>query len=1000
MSALGAAVRRAGVLVGLSALIFAGLVPVTAVSDTRPPAASIPGTVTADALPTAQIDGVVWTQTIAQGKVYVGGRFTSGRPAGAAPGEQTQPRGNFLAYDLSTGVLDETLEPSFNGQVRAVAVSPDGRVLYVGGEFTQVDGVTRNRLAAFDLATGELIPGFTAGTNASVLGLSVTADRVYLAGYFSSVNGETRVGAAALDAHTGALQTFRVEPAGGDVRQIQVSPDQTRVILGGSFTTMNGSSRPGYGLALVDPRSSQLLPLAANSVVRNGGLKSAVLSLDSDATGFFGSGYSVGTETGNLEGIFRADWNGNLVWLEDCHGDTYSVATSGPVVYGAGHAHECSTLGGFPRTDPRSFHHGLAFTAQATRKVSPTPHAYANFEGQPAPSPLHWFPEFSLGTVTGLSQATWSVAADSGYVVYGGEFPAVNGQPQQGLVRFAAPTVAPKKRGPKTGEASATAWSSTSVRVAWRGGSDPDNERLGYQLFRSSAGSTETLVDEDSALTTFWRQPIRTYLDTGLAAGRTYDYRLRTFDGDGNEDSTTLSATTAEAGAQALATLTPYQQLVLGDGPSSYWPLDSVAGGTSADLAGGNVLHLGAAVTPAEGAGAITGEPRTAAKVTSGATAGGLSAAEVGPAPYDFTEELWFKTTSKTGGQLIGFQEPLTSDSDRHVYLTAKGQLRFVVAPRGRVRAIAPTKAYNDGRWHHVAATVSAAGMALYVDGTMVGTQTDVRAPRVLWQAGVRAGDGNLAGLPDRPTTDTLDGSVDELAVYPVALSAAEIDEHHRLGTGQAVPARPFVVDEFSTPSSRGLAWASVGGPWTVSSRDKVTSAGGQARLRLAKPGVGHFAYQGATRRSDVSASFSLDRATSGSGTWVKVEGRRIDADNSYRVGVKVAPSNQVTYYLEALVGGQEVRLAGPVTLAAGYRPGAVINVRLQTYGASTSAVRAKVWLAGSDEPSAWGVAVTDSRPELRGYGAVGVWAYPSALSRSDQPVTVRFDRLVARPVR
>ena len=41
---------------------------------------------TADALPTVQINGVVWNQEIVGNTVYVGGDFTTARPAGAAAG--------------------------------------------------------------------------------------------------------------------------------------------------------------------------------------------------------------------------------------------------------------------------------------------------------------------------------------------------------------------------------------------------------------------------------------------------------------------------------------------------------------------------------------------------------------------------------------------------------------------------------------------------------------------------------------------------------------------------------------------------------------------------------------------------------------------------------------------------------------------------------------------------------------------------------------------------
>ncbi len=73
----------------------------------RPPAT----TVTADRLPTVQIDGVVWSQAVVGNTVYAGGRFNNARPAGAAPGTNLTPRGNLLAYDITTGNLVTSFAP-------------------------------------------------------------------------------------------------------------------------------------------------------------------------------------------------------------------------------------------------------------------------------------------------------------------------------------------------------------------------------------------------------------------------------------------------------------------------------------------------------------------------------------------------------------------------------------------------------------------------------------------------------------------------------------------------------------------------------------------------------------------------------------------------------------------------------------------------------------------------------------------------------------------------
>ena len=104
---------------------------------------------TADRLPTVQIDGVAWTQTVVGNTVYVGGRFNNARPAGSAPGTNLTPRGNLLAYDITTGNLITSFAPTVNAQVLSVSASPDGSRIYAVGDFSIANGAARRRVAAF-----------------------------------------------------------------------------------------------------------------------------------------------------------------------------------------------------------------------------------------------------------------------------------------------------------------------------------------------------------------------------------------------------------------------------------------------------------------------------------------------------------------------------------------------------------------------------------------------------------------------------------------------------------------------------------------------------------------------------------------------------------------------------------------------------------------------------------------------------------------------------------
>ncbi len=101
-------------------------------------------TVTADALPTVQINGVVWDQVVVGNSVYVDRPVHPGPPGGCRRGTNETARSNILAYDLTTGALITSFAPALNAQGLAIAASPDGSRIYVGGDFTQVNGVNRS----------------------------------------------------------------------------------------------------------------------------------------------------------------------------------------------------------------------------------------------------------------------------------------------------------------------------------------------------------------------------------------------------------------------------------------------------------------------------------------------------------------------------------------------------------------------------------------------------------------------------------------------------------------------------------------------------------------------------------------------------------------------------------------------------------------------------------------------------------------------------------------
>ncbi|WP_317229089.1 PKD domain-containing protein [Clavibacter sp. MX14-G9D] len=751
------------------ASVFVGVQP--AVADTVPVEPTTPVTVSADALPTVQINGVVWTQKVVGNVVYVGGNFSTAQPAGSAAGANTVPRSSILAYDIRTGVLINSFAPVLNGQVKAIEASPDGSRIYIGGSFTTVNGVNKYRIAALDPVNGQVITSFTAGTNAQVNAIAATASTVYLGGAFTSIGKSVRTRIAAVNASNGVETAFAPVTNDGSVTAMVISPDAQKLVVGGSFTSLNGSNNPGYGLGAVSTATGQNLPWNVNNLIRNGGNQSSITSLTADADGVYGTGYTFGAG-GNLEGAFRADWaNGDTTWVEDCHGDTYSAAPFGDQVYVAGHPHYCGNIGGFPQTEPTwTFYRGLAFTKKATQTITRDPMGYYNYEGTPAPTMLDWYPDINVGTFTGQSQGPWSVAAGDGYLSYAGEFTQVNGKRQQGIVRFAAKSKAPNTQGPIDSgaafKATVTSQESGTLRVSWPANADRDNTRLMYQVYRD--GNTTTPVYTTTQDSSPWNRPAMGFIDRGLTPGKAYSYRIRATDPLGNTVIGDSVSATVTSDAPS-----PYVDAVRADGAGSFWRLGEASGTVNYDWAGFDDQTAGTGITRGA-AGAILSDSTKAS--TYDGTVNGLSVSKkLISGPQTFSVEAWFKTTTTSGGKIVGFGSNPSGTSgsyDRHIYMSNDGRVNFGVYPN-QIRSLSSATALNDGQWHQVVGTLGQGGMQLYVDGVRAGFRSDTTSAqdyKGYWRIG---GDNSWDG------GQFFAGAIDDVAIYPTALDRQQVDAHY-----------------------------------------------------------------------------------------------------------------------------------------------------------------------------------------------------------------------------
>ncbi|MEP7237196.1 MAG: LamG-like jellyroll fold domain-containing protein, partial [Ferruginibacter sp.] len=144
--------------------------------------------------------------------------------------------------------------------------------------------------------------------------------------------------------------------------------------------------------------------------------------------------------------------------------------------------------------------------------------------------------------------------------------------------------------------------------------------------------------------------------------------------------------------------------------------------------------------------------------------------------PTNFSISSWFKTSSTTGGKLIGFgnvQVGQSSQYDRHIYMSNSGQIYFGVYPSA-VKTINSTLAYNDNTWHLATATLSSVnGMVLYIDGQQVAADpstTTAENYTGYWKIGF----DNNNGWTSQPNSFYFNGTLDDVLIYQRALTAAE----------------------------------------------------------------------------------------------------------------------------------------------------------------------------------------------------------------------------------
>ncbi len=359
-----------------------------------------------------------YVKTIAQigNTIYLGGKFLRVQHGIGGP---TFTQSYLAAFDVNTGEWIPSFNPAINAPVWKIAASPDGTKLFVGGEFTNVNGVANTTaLAALDPATGTPVPATTWLAYASrpsgtydVRAMSIQGQWLYLGGNFTTISGGTGsnfVGPLTLS----RLSRVRLSDGRPDWNwvptletapmDINASSQGDRVYMVGTFSVLNGVT--------LNPTHQAVIDTTTGAAVH--GLKpwipsSAAATDPSNAILEVGDHVYQGGSQHYLQSYARSDYSFERGFItQNTGGDYQALASKDGILYGS-----CHCVTDYQYEDTTSF---------------PTPQGYTRVDpinligAYDMTNNLEAVPEFHPTQLTTSGDGPWALFFDSNGCMWAG----------------------------------------------------------------------------------------------------------------------------------------------------------------------------------------------------------------------------------------------------------------------------------------------------------------------------------------------------------------------------------------------------------------------------------------------------------------------------------------------------------------------------------------------------------------------------------------------------
>lgn len=266
----------------------------------------------------------------------------------------TYTRNGAFSFQAASPFKVSSWDPEVNGTVNSIAFAGNCADAYIGGKFTTVDGTAARDIAEVDTTTGAVVTSFKSTANGEVDTIAYSNGHLLVGGAFTSINGSAadpyfsslnpttgkNDGYLALNISGSYIYTDQAgNPSVSNPTRIynqQISPDGTRDLVEGVFTSIGGQAR----------RQVAVIDLGA---------------------------------TASTDAWYASELDQNCASVEPFYAKAASWSPDGQTIYIATTGYKPASGPGYYTSDPRA---GLCDAAAAFPSTSgPVSHLWINYTG-------------------------------------------------------------------------------------------------------------------------------------------------------------------------------------------------------------------------------------------------------------------------------------------------------------------------------------------------------------------------------------------------------------------------------------------------------------------------------------------------------------------------------------------------------------------------------------------------------------------------------------------